>query len=214
MKRIILLAVCVLYWVSAWAAESTITFTTQDSPRVTSSGYVDWVQVVNKPGCRLLNVFGYNSGPQQWVQLYNSTNGIVISVVDSTAANKTITGGVGVYLGEPLQLTNTTAGVGAGIYYARPITNSQVIFQLYDTKAHAVNSAATTGIQTTTDAGSGNIQLLPRHTFAVAQTDNYSFIIPGTGMGFGAGIVVAASTTGPTFTPPSTNITICATYLP
>lgn len=215
---LLLLAACVFTGVVSWAADVTTVFTTMDSPRANASGYIDWAQVSNRQGSRLINVFGYNSGPQQWLQFYNSTNGIVLAIGDSSDANNTFdvsNGGGAVYLGEPLQLTNTIAGITAGIYYARPTTNSTTVFQLYDTRAHALNYASTTGIKNVTaDAQTGNIQMLPRHTMAIAGADNYSWIIPGTGMGFGQGIVIAASTTGPTFTPPSTNITICATLLP
>jgi hypothetical protein len=216
MKRILcLLAACAIQGCSAWAADATITFTTTDSPRIASTGYIDWAQVSTKQGSRLINVFGYNSGGQQWIQLYNSSNGVVLPITDSFDSENTFVTSGYVYIGEPVQFTNTIAGVTAGIYFARPVTNSVVKFQVYDTRAHALNAAATTGIKdVTSDLASGNIQLLPRHTFAVASTDNYSFIVPGTGMGFGQGVVIAASATGPTFTPSGTNVTICATYLP
>jgi hypothetical protein len=216
MKRYfcLVVAVCALLR-GAWAAEPTMLFTTTDSPRMSSSGYIDWAQVSTSRGARLISVFGYNSGPQQWVQLYNSSNGIVVVIADSTASTKLWSASSSnIFIGEPLQFTNTIGTAAAGIYFARPITNSSLWFQLYDTRAHAINTASTTGILTpSTDGLSGNVHQLPRHTFAVAATDNFSFIVPDTGMQFGQGIVVAASTTGPTFTPPSTNITICATLL-
>jgi hypothetical protein len=165
MKRLLcLLAACAFQGCSAWAADPTITFTTADSPRIASTGYIDWAQVTTKTGCRLINVFGYNSGPQQWVQLYNSSNGIVVAIADSQATAKLWSANSSnIFIGEPLQFTNTIGTAAAGIYYARPLTNSSLWFQLYDTRAHAINPAATTGILTpSTDGLSGNAHLLPR----------------------------------------------------
>lgn len=52
---------------------------------------------------------------------------------------------------------------------------------------------------------------VPMHTFAVAATDNYSCIIPLTGINFSSGIMALVSTTGPTLTLGAKNVTMLAT---
>ena len=216
--KLLILAACVFTGVGAWAADTTITFTTPESPRFnTTTGYIDWAQVSSRSGSRLISVYGYNSGPAQFVQLYNATNGPAVQILDTavTPPYVDLSGGMGT--GDAIRFTNTDVVATAKIYYLRQFTNAAsaqgIKYHLYDTRAHALNAASTTGIVTiANDLQTGFAHLVPKHTFAVAANDNFSCIIQGSGMGFGRGIAVAVSTTAPVFTAGQTNITICATY--
>jgi|ERR1043165_4030349 hypothetical protein len=54
---------------------------------------------------------------------------------------------------------------------------------------------------------------VPMHTFKIGATDNYSVIIPLTGINFSKGCQVCVSTTGPTTTIGAKEVTMLATLL-
>jgi hypothetical protein len=185
----------------------------------TTSNYVDWWAVYAGPAT-LISCFGYNSGAQQWLQFYDSANGPTVAVTSWDASSDKFTAtNHGLSIGQRIQLTGTVATIAAGIYYVGLDTNSlagavtnSVAFYVYDTLANA-KAGGSTGRQNIVGATStATLNLLPLHTFAIAATDNYSCIVPDTGMSFGKGIVIANSTTGPTYTAGSKNVTIMVTY--
>jgi len=54
---------------------------------------------------------------------------------------------------------------------------------------------------------------VPMHAFAIAATDNYSVIVPMTGINFSKGIVACVSTTANTTTLGAKDVTMLATIL-
>lgn len=183
---------------------------TQSASRAdTTSNYVDWWQINTGPS-QLISLFGYNSGAQQYLQIFDSSAGPTVAVTAWVAATDIFTAAAhGLTTGERVQLTGTVAGISAGIYYAQWI--SADTFYLYDTLAHAQAGGATGRSDVTGATSTATLNRLPIHTFAIAATDNYSFIVPVVGMTCGKGIVVANSTTAATYTAGSKNVTIVAT---
>lgn len=190
--------------------------------RSASTALIDYWQARPSPGV-LISLFGFNNGAQQYIQLFDTTNAaplVNISSWNSTLDN--FTNNVhGLSIGQPVQLSTNTAGVTAGIYYVGFTTNSSGVvvvepnsFYLYDTVAHAV-AATTVGRQdVTTATGSVAVfNLVPFHTFAVAATDNYSCIVPSTGINFGKSLLIAVSTTAGTYTAGAKDVTMLATVL-
>ena len=197
----------------AWA-QSTIwtASSTMSAPRVGASNYIDW-WVVRAGPTKLISVFGYNGGPLQYLQFFDNPNGPVLNITawdnvnnNFTNANHALT------TGQRVQLTNTVAGITAGIYYARPYTTNA--FYLYDTYAHAIATGSETGLKTVSGGSStATMLLVPLHSMAMAASDNYSIMITGTGMGFGKGLTIANSTTPATYTTPGlSNFTATVTY--
>lgn len=175
-----------------------------------TSNYIDWWQVRTGPGL-IMSVFGYNSGPQQWLQIYDSPQGPTVAVTawDQTAKTFTATNH-GLSNGERVQLTNTVASITAGFYYVGYTNSFQ--FYLYDTAAHAYAGGAT-GLQNVSGATStATFQRLPIHTFAIAASDNFSCIVPVTGITCEKGIVLADSTTAATYTGGNKNFTAMITF--
>jgi hypothetical protein len=197
---------------SLLGADVTQVFSSKDAPRVSlTTGYVDYWQVKAAP-CRMVSLFGYNSGAQQFVQIFDTAQSNAAVAITSWSATPTYTAGAhSLSLGQPIQFTNTVNGITAGIYYARPITTDTL--QVFDTYAHAVNGTATTGRQGSGGVtGTGTALLLPTHSFAAAGTDNFSCLVAGSGIQVGKGLLIATSSTGGTYTPSgTTNLTVCAT---
>lgn len=201
-----------LFVVSAFAGEqATQTLSSQANPRTsTVTGYMDYWSVAQR-NCRVISIYGYNSGPQQWVQLFDTGQSNAVLSITAWSGTPTYTNGAhNLSMAQPIQFTNTVNGITAGIYYARPIDLNS--FQVFDTAAHA-NGSGTTGRQGSGGAsGTGTALLLPTHSFAVASADNYSCIVQNTGFSFGKGLLISTSSTGPTYTPTgTTNITACVT---
>lgn len=202
---IVSLASSVPLELQAGLQSSFVSSSTQNAPRAdTTSNYVDWWQVRNGPGI-FISCFGYNSGAAQFVQLFDTRTGpqIAVTAWDATLDTFTVTNH-GLLAGTRIQLTNAIAGIAAGIYYASGATNATANatnqFYLYDTAAHAIAKGAT-GLQDVTGGtGTGTMQLLPIHSFAVASADNFSCIIPITGAPYTRGLAVALSSSGPTYT--------------
>lgn len=219
MKRFLFaLAALALAFAMPLRAQSTLTLgSTAQAPRTSpTSNYVDW-WLVNPGPCKLISIFGYNSGSQGWVQIFDAgtANGAALPVSYNSGAanNEWLCANHGLTTGQRVQVTNTLAGVSAGIYYARPLTST--LFYLYDTLAHSQAAGAVisgaTGQQVVTGTGSGYQALVPVHSFAVAANDNFSLIVPVSGMVFGHGLTVAGSTTAATYTPGGTNLVITCT---
>lgn len=186
---------------SCYAQPATQTYSSvQSAPRADStSNYADWWQVVKGPGT-VISVFGYNSGGQQFVQLFDAggTNGPYVNFSGFSASADTFTNTTAaeLRLGQRLQVTNVVGGVSAGIYYAIPMTSTT--YKLATTLA---NAQAGTGIDLSGSTGSGIMFHLPLDSFAVGAADNFSCIIQNSGLVVGKGLVVAVSTTAATFTP-------------
>ncbi len=183
---------------------------TVSAPRADSTtNYVDWWAVQASP-CELISLFGYNSGPQQWIQIFDAV-AHTVAVTDSDDSTDIMTAAAhGFATGQRLQLVaGNTLGIAAGIYYAKNISTNT--FSLYDTLAHALVGSATGLKDVTVLGGSGTINLMPFNTWGIAALDNFSIIVPSTAIGLGRGLVIANSTTGPLYTAGSKNITILGT---
>lgn len=216
----LLIALLLPAFAQAEVVGSTATFgSTQVASRAdTTSNYVDWWQVRTGPGL-LISVFGYNSGAQQWLQLFDSSAGPTVAVTswDSTGDKFTATNH-GLSNGEKIQLTGTVAGIAAGFYFVGLDTNSvsgltnTVAFYIYNTAANAY-AGQTTGRQDLTGVtGTATLNRIPIHTFAIAATDNFSCVVQFTGMSCEKGIVLADSTTAATYTAGSKNLTMLVTF--
>lgn len=209
-----------LFWtVCAPGAETRTLASVNEATRTsTSTGLVDWWQVDTRTG-KLISLFGFNNGSQQWLQVFDSGAGPT-NIVDGFAA--AATGGQtadtctnashGLSIGQPVQLTGTFAGLSAGIFYASPIDGNR--FYLYDTKAHAISQGSTGKQDLTGSSASATLNKLPLHTFAIGAADNYSFIVPDTGSSYGRGLVVAVSTTAATYTAGAKDVTMLITLAP
>lgn len=188
---------------SAEAAETkSLSSSTDASASRTSltTGYVDAWQV--GPGSvTLVSLFGYNSGSQQFVQLYDCTNTaaptVAVSGFSSTAETFTNTAH-GLSTGQKIQLTGTVAGSSAGIYFV--IVTDANRFQIASTLA---NARAGTAVDLTGSTATATLNLVPVHYLAVGAADNFSCIVPQTGMKFGKGLLITLSTTGPLYTAPT-----------
>lgn len=175
----------------------------------TTSNYVDWWQARTGPGV-LISLFGYNSGAQQFLQIYDSSAGPTVSVTAWVAATDIFTAaGHGLKNTEKVQLTGTVAGISAGFYYVGLIDADT--FYLYDTIAHAVTAGATGRQDVTGATSTATLSRVPIHTFAIAATDNFSCVVPNTGMSCEKGVVVANSSTAATYTAGSKNLTLFVT---
>jgi hypothetical protein len=213
-----LIALLLLLWsFGASAQPMTQTYSSlQQAPRAdSSSNLVDWWLVKARP-TTMVSCFGYNNGSQQFLQFFDtaSTNGplIYVSGMNSTAEffTNSVTGGSGeVMMGERIQLTNNF-GAAAGIYYA-VTTNIAGVFRLATSLA---NAQAGTVVNLTNNSSSGVLLRVPEHSMAMGAADNFSVIVPNTGMGFGKGIVAAVSTTAATYTAGAKDLTLFITLQP
>lgn len=209
-----LASLCLLLFVGQAGAQGVLQSTiskgsTLDAPRAdTSSNYVDWWQVRTNPTV-LVSVFGYNSGSQQWIQIFDSSSGPSLSVTCTASSDVFVLAGHGLTTGQRVQIGTGFGGVSAAIYYVNSVDTST--FYLYDTLAHAQTGGAT-GRQDVTSNAAGTVLLIPVHTFAIAATDNYSCIVPLSGISVGKGLVIANSTTGPLYTAGSKNVTMLVNY--
>ena len=164
-----------------------------------TTGLVDMWMV--RPGpCKLVSLFGYNNGPKQFVQIFDcpNTNGPILDVSCAGAGTveffMTTTRPSGLVTGTKLNFTNAICGLGPGVTFVGRYTNTSTSkFCLYDSLAHAL-AGGTTGLQIPSGGASGGyVSLCPIHTFAVAASDNFSMIIPVTGMAFGSGLAISGS---------------------
>lgn len=205
----VLAAVLVALGSYAQPAGNTLTFSSiQQAPRTsTTTDLVDWWTVYTKP-CTLVNCFGYNNGAQQFLQFFDtaSSNGPTIQVSGFSATtgqewftnslSGALSPGGEVKLGERVQLTNDFAAP-AGIYFA-VTTNIVGVFRLATSLANAqagVCQDLTNGV-----SNAGFLVRVPTHSMAIGAADNFSIIVPSSGMGFGKGVCAAVSSTAGTYT--------------
>lgn len=96
------------------------------------------------------------------------------------------------------------------IDYMRISTRSEVLLSLF-----GWNNGAAAWIQFfDTALGTPLAGAVPMHTFGIAAADNYSVIVPLTGINFGNGVFVAVSSTGPLYTAAgSKDVTMLATLI-
>lgn len=173
---------------------------TNEAPRAdTTTNYVDWWQV-RVGALTLISLFGYNSGAQQWIQLFDAAVSPTIAITDTDDSTDIFTAAShGLNTGQRVQVSGISGITDATICYVRKVSVST--FSLYDTLAHAMDSSSTTGrLNPDTPSDTGTITLVPIHTFAIGATDNYSCIISVTGVEFSKGLIAAVSSTGPLYT--------------
>lgn len=174
---------------------------------------VDWWVPLLK-GTILVSLYGFNSGVQQYLQLFDSFLGPTTTFDSADSATEIVTcsNAPGLTLGEAIQ-TSGLVGVSDGaVSYVRPITPST--FTLYDTRAHAMALGATTGRRNITANDGGTITFLPVHTMVIGATDNYSMIIPVTGFPLTRGLTLALSSTAGVYTASgSTDASMFGTYV-
>lgn len=218
MKKLLLSIALLLAIMPARAADLTYTASSAyDAARTdTTTGLVDYWQVYPQAQT-VISVFGYNNGASQFLQMFDSTNAVpTVAVTAWNATADTFTAAnSGLRTGQPIQVTTTTAGLSAAIYYVGMSNLSVSVFYLYDTKAHAISGAPTggaTGLQNLTGGSStATLNLVPFHTLAIAAADNYWAIVPSTGISLGSGCLLAVSTTAVTYTAGAKDVTIMVT---
>lgn len=208
MKTLFALLAAVLVTLGSYAQPgNSLTFSSiQQAPRAsTTTQLVDWWTVYTHP-CTLVNCFGYNNGGQQYLQFFDtgSSNGPTIQVSGFSATQEwftnslsnTLSPGGEVKLGDRIQLTNDFAAP-AGIYFA-VTTNIAGVFRLATTLANAL--AGTCQDLTNGVSNAGFLVRVPTYSMAIGAADNFSIIVPSTGMGFGKGVCTAVSSTAATYT--------------
>lgn len=221
MKRLPLLSLLLLLAIPAGAADAALTLNSMYSAVRTdpATDLVDYWQVRSGPGV-MISLFGYNNGSQQYIQLFDATNAaptIAVTAWSATVDNFT-NAFHGLSIGQPVQLTGTVATIAAGIYYVGMATNGAGVvisdpnsFYLYDTKANAM-AGTTTGRQNISGSSStATLNLVPFHTFVIGAANNYSCIVPNTGMSFGKSLLIAVSTSAGTYTAGAKDVTMTAT---
>lgn len=190
---------------------SIFTFSTLDATRRdTTTGLVDWMLVKKAAGV-LLSLFGFNNGAQQWVQLFDVTSaglftGDITDTDNSPGVGYCVGDAPGFVNGQAISLTGI-AGLTTG--YARMASTDA--FQVYDTREHAIAGGATGLLLMDNLGDTGSWALLPLHTFAIGAADNFSVVVPVTGIGFSNGLAVAVSTTGALYTAGAKDVTFCGT---
>lgn len=179
-----------------------------DAPRAdTTTNLVDWWQARIGPG-QLMALFGFNNNAaRQYLQVFdvNCAQGPTLGIGDSDNAAMTLNTDLSHFLttGQRVQVTDILGPTDNLIYYARVINASRLA--LYDTLAHALNTAATTGrVAITNNGDTGTLKYIPKQSFSVGASDNYSFVIPVRGSAFNAGLLLAQSTTPGFYTAPAT----------
>lgn len=212
MKRILFtLAVCFLLGSVLRAADvpAVQSYSSIQAPRVlNTTGLIDYWQLGNgaKFNAKLLSLFGYNSGSAGFINIFNTSHtNPVFSITGFDNVNQWYTNVPANILatGDAIQLTNTLGGNAAAIYWVSQLTSNT--FFLNSTRAASLNFNADKGPSGSSASTFAN--LVPVHSFKVAATDNYSCIVPTTGIPFGRGIMIATSTTAGTWTVGGTNIT-------
>lgn len=195
--------------------QSTLTFgSTTSAPRAdATSNLVDWWSVKAAP-VSLMSCFGYNNGSQQFLQFFDAPDSPLITVSGFSATqdcftNATTSASAMLNTGDRVQLTNTVAGSAAGIYYAISTNGSR--FLIATTLA---NARAGTAIDLTGATAAATLFRLPVHVMAIGAADNFSVIVPDSGMGFGRGIIAAVSTTAATYTAGAKDLTLFITLRP
>jgi len=191
------------------------TFSHKDAPRLDlATGYVDWF-AVRKRSCVLLSLFGYNSGAAQFIHLFDAGNGAPTGTITKADESSWDEGqlpsaGHGLQDGDKVVITDI-AGIAAGILFAHSSTIGSNAFSVHATLADAM-TGANPDIPDAGDDG-GTFTHVPLHTFAIGAQDNYSVIVPRTGINFSSGLVVAVSTTGPLYTAGAKEATMCGTLI-
>lgn len=185
------------------------TFSSRDGSRTdTTTGYVDYLEGKRGPGV-LLSLFGYNSGAQQWLHLFDVGTGAPTLAISSASGGDSWFEAVGhgVLTGDKLVITNIAGIASNRFWFAGRIDAN--LFSIHPTLADAL--ANINGQTPSSASDPGTATHVPFHTFAIAATDNFSVIVPVTGIGFGKGLVAANSTTGPLYTAGAKNVTMCGT---
>lgn len=185
---------------------------TLSAPRAdATTNYVDWWAV--RAGTQtLLSLFGYNSGAQQYIQVFDAEAGPTVAITDTDATTDIFTAANhGLSTGQRVEVDGITGITDGTLAYVNKVDANN--FKLYDTLANSLVGGATGRLNPTSAGDTGTISLLPLHTFAIGATDNYSCIVPVSGVGFGKGVVVAVSTTAPRYTAGAKEVTMCGTLI-
>lgn len=199
------------------------TFSSKNAPRLVTgtgnamTGKIDYFSVRKGAGV-LLSLFGYNAGAQQWLQLFDTDAGaptITLSKGDQSswdAGIMSLGGSQRLADGEPVIITGVGAITDAAILFAHQSTYGAGNVSVHDTLADALTGDDPL-IPQTDDEDGGVLTFLPLHTFAIGAADNFSVIVPHTGINFSRGLVAAVSTTGPLYTAGAKDVTLCGTLI-
>lgn len=185
---------------------------TQGSRLDLTSGKIDFMEVRKGAGA-LLSLFGYNAGADQWIQLFDTRLGAPTATIEKTDQTSWDEGALqldgvtdhGMHTGQCVLVALTD--ISTSILYVHRIDASS--FSLHASLADA-KADANRDIPDTSET-TGTLTLLPLHTFLMPATDNYSVIVPVTGINFTAGLLVAVSTTGPLYTAGAKDVTFSGT---
>jgi hypothetical protein len=178
------------------------------SPAGTALGTLfEWI-ISTGPG-RLLSLMGYNSGAAMFLQLFDLPRTPIITVTGSSNSQKIVTGDVtGFSTGDRVRNVDIGGITTAGwVYIGKPYGNNGT-FALYPGHASAM---ADTSRVSPNDNQIGTMVAVPMHSQAIAAADNYSFIVPTTGIGLGRGLVIGISDQLPYYHPLAAAITALVT---
>lgn len=157
------------------------------------------------PGA-LLSLFGYNAGVEQFLQLFDAVNvASITNAVEGATSNVLTIASHPLKSGDRIWSASTT-GLTDGAYWVHYISVDTL--SLHTTYAEGMSGANKV---TVTNGATGTLNLMPIHTFKMGATDNFSVIVPDTGIGFGRGLVVCVSSTDAYLTAGTESVTICAT---
>lgn len=187
----------------------------KDAPtrRDATTNFIDYWTPVKKGPLTLLSLFGFSTNAStQWIQLFDHDGALTGSITDTDDGTGELTVGAnsGIHTGQEVIL-GSIAGMTRGFAYV----NSSTAIQVFDTYDHALKGASGTGIILPSSNGdTGTWTLIPFHTFAAGADNNYSMIIPVTGLTVSFGLCVANSSTEATYTAGAAkDITACGTFL-
>lgn len=184
------------------------TFSSIDQNADETTPYVSKVAARKGPGV-LLSAFGYNSGAQQFLFFFDHDDAAKLtgSITDTDNATGVITdAGHGLKTGQFITFAGIT-GLTTG--YVSVIDADT--FKVYDTKYNAAQGGVT-GLRTpTSNDDTGTWALMPIHLAVLGQADNFSTIVPVSGINFSHGMIIALSTTATSYTAGANEMSLCGT---
>lgn len=189
------------------------TFSSRDASRTdTTTGFVDYVDV-RRGVSVLLSLFGYNSGAQQWLQLFDVATGAPTLAIQTNPEVETITEFValshGLVDGDKVRISGITGIADTRFWFVHVVDANH--FTIHDTLAEAL--AGTNAEEPSTQEDDGTLNHVPLHTFAIGAADNFSVIVPRTGINFSRGLVAAVSTTATIYTAGAKEVTMLGTLI-
>ena len=186
------------------------TFSSMDQRADESTGYVSLVTARKGPGV-ILSAFGYNSGAQQYLFFFDHGNAATLTgaITDTDNATGDLTdAGHGLLTGQSVSFSGIV-GLTTGYVFVVDANT----FRVYDNRVDAMVGGAPGLLTPTNNDDTGNWALIPLHVAVIGAADNFSTIVPVSGINFSLGMIIALSTTVPFYTAGAAEMLICGTLL-